>query len=180
MSTAEQFAPRYLVSDYLHWKGDWELWNGIAIAMTPSPFGRHQNVLAGLLTRLRVAIEQCGCRATALSELDWIVGDDTVVRPDLVVICDDAPDRHLEKPPAHVAEILSPSTRQNDLTYKRDLYASQGVTIYLIVDPESRTVEHLKLTDSGDFESAEVSALLSLRLCDNCLIDLDIAKLFVG
>ena len=178
MSTAANFTPRYTVDDYLHWKGDWELWNGIAIAMTPSPFGRHQNILAGLLTSLRVAIDQQGCRATALSELDWIVSDDTVVRPDVVVICGDAPDKHLESPPALVAEVLSPSTRQNDLTFKRDLYASQRVGIYLILDPESQTFEHLQLTASGNYEPADAATRLTFRVCDDCVIQVDADRLF--
>ena len=178
MSTAANFTPRYTVDDYLHWKGDWELWNGIAIAMTPSPFGRHQDVLAGLLTSLRVAIDQQGCRATALSELDWIVSDNTVVRPDVVVICGDAPDKHLASPPALVAEVLSPSTRQNDLTYKRDLYASQSVGVYLILDPESQTIEHLELTASGNYEPADAATRLTFRVCDDCVLHVDADRLF--
>ena len=33
------YKPRYTVDDYESWAGDWELWQGTAIAMTPSPFG---------------------------------------------------------------------------------------------------------------------------------------------
>jgi Uma2 family endonuclease len=178
MSTAARFVPHYTVKDYLLWKGDWELWNGIAIAMTPSPFGRHQNILAGLLTSLRVAIDQTGCRATALSELDWIVNESTVVRPDILIVCSDAPDKHLERPPALVAEVLSPSTRQNDLTYKRELYAQEGVGIYLILDPDSQTVEHLELTVAGTYEPADSATRLELHLCGDCELDLEIAKFF--
>ncbi|QQQ74978.1 Uma2 family endonuclease [Saccharothrix sp. 6-C] len=35
-------------------------------------------------------------------------------------------------------EVLSPSTRQQDLTLKRDLYAVGGVPFYLLVDPAGR------------------------------------------
>ena len=56
MSNSIKFAPPYTIADYRLWKGDWELWNGIAIAMTPSPFGRHQALVASLLTAFRVLI----------------------------------------------------------------------------------------------------------------------------
>ena len=137
MSAAIKYAPHYHVEDYRLWKGDWELWDGIAIAMTPSPFGPHQAILVALASELRGALRDARCHATVLVELDWIIKSDTVVRPDVIVVCGDPPEGHLQSPPALIAEILSPSTRQNDLTYKRELYASQGVGIYLIVDPET-------------------------------------------
>ena len=33
MSSVPRYTPRYSVSDYQLWEGDWELWDGIAIAM---------------------------------------------------------------------------------------------------------------------------------------------------
>ncbi|MCA9135435.1 MAG: Uma2 family endonuclease [Planctomycetales bacterium] len=179
MSAAIKFAPHYTIEDYRLWEGKWELWSGIAIAMTPSPFGRHQALLASLLTAFRVGIEQQNCRATALAELDWIVSDDTVVRPDMIVVCGGAPDRYLESPPALIAEVLSSSTRQNDLTYKRELYASQGVQTYLIADPENKSIQQLTLSASGGYESIDAPARLRLVLCGDCKIDIDSAKLFL-
>ena len=99
MSAAINYAPRYTVEDYRLWKGDWELWDGIAIAMTPSPFGRHQALTFALVAELRAAILSQGCAATALGELDWIISKDTVVRPDVIVVCGDVPEKHLEQAP---------------------------------------------------------------------------------
>src|SRR6056297_974137 len=157
MSSAARFAPHYTLDDYRLWKGDWELWDGIAIAMTPSPFGTHQAVLVGLVSELRAELRDRGCEATALVELDWIVSNDTVVRPDVSLVCGPAPEKHLEQPPTLVAEILSSSTRQNDLTYKRELYQSQGVRTYLIVDPDTRTIQQLTLSSDGTYESNDAT-----------------------
>lgn len=179
MSTAVKFAPHYTVEDYRLWKGDWELWEGIAIAMTPSPSGLHQSVLAALLTAIRVTIDQQKCQATALSELDWIISHDTVVRPDLIVICGSAPRLHLETPPAMIAEVLSPSTRQNDLTYKRQLYANQGVATYLIVDPDARRIEHLALLPSGGYESVVPAGHLQVTVC-GCELEIHPERVFAG
>lgn len=178
MSQVPRYEPHYTVADYRRWPGDWELWSGRAIAMTPSPFGRHQNVLAALLTRLRVEIDRLGCKATALSELDWIVSDDTVVRPDVVVICGGVPERHLDSPPALVAEVLSPSARHHDLIFKRDLYAQQGVGIYLIIDPDAQTVEHLSLGSDHQYAAVDQGEQLELQVCDECEIKFDVRRLF--
>ena len=179
MSTAVKFAPHYTMEDYRFWKGDWELWEGIAIAMAPSPAGVHQSALAALLTAIRVAIGQQKCQATALLKLDWIVSHDTIVRPDLIVICGGTPTNYLETPPAMIAEILSPTTRQNDLTYKRYLYASQGVGTYLIVDPATRHIEHLTLTSAGDYESTDASDRLLISVC-GCEPAIDSQGVFAG
>lgn len=57
----------------------------------------------------------------AVQELDWRVDEETVLRPDLVVLCERPKARYITKTPPLVAEILSPSTRHRDLLYKRDI-----------------------------------------------------------
>ena len=44
MSTAPRYVPHYTVSEYARWEGDWELIDGVPIAMSPSPFGPHERV----------------------------------------------------------------------------------------------------------------------------------------
>ena len=48
MSIAPKYQPHYTVDDYQHWEGDWELWNGVAVAMAPSPFGPHAITFRGV------------------------------------------------------------------------------------------------------------------------------------
>ena len=129
MSTAYRYLPKYTVEDYQQWEGDWELWQGIPISMSPSPFGRHQECCANLLFELKSSVKATQCHATVLYEIDWIVSDDTVVRPDVLVLCGDAPSRHVEDPPAVVAEVLSSATQQRDRTAKFDLYQPMGIGI---------------------------------------------------
>lgn len=176
MSSAEKLVPRYTVRDYRLWKGDWELWDGIAIAMSPSPFGRHQAIVANLIRQLGNAIEDAQCHASVIGELDWIVRDDTVVRPDVMIICGQVPEKHLREPPGLVAEVLSDSTRRNDLGYKRDLYAEQGVPEYWIIDPDNELIDVLKLC-SGPYESTTVGRKITTRVCDDCPIEVDINDL---
>ena len=49
MSSAPRYLPHYSVADYLSWEGDWELWNGTAVAMSPSPLGPHERAAAKLV-----------------------------------------------------------------------------------------------------------------------------------
>lgn len=180
MSQASKFVPRYTVDDYQQWQGDWELWDGIAVAMTPSPFGPHQNVLFALAAELRQAIRSAGCEATALGELDWIVSPNTVVRPDVIVVCGDAPAEHLREPPGLVAEVLSSSTRQTDLTFKRDLYQAEGVPLYLIVDPHPPTLEINRRQSDGRYVAEQAKGKFSLQVCGDCVLSLDSDAIFAS
>ena len=178
MNAAVKFVPHYTVDDYALWKGDWELWEGIAVAMSPSPFGVHQGVVTRLSRLIGVDIEAVQCDAEVIIELDWIISSVTVVRPDIMVVCGPPPERHLEQTPTLVAEVLSDSTRQNDLNFKRQLYRRLGVGIYLIVDPASQSVEVDRRQSDGSY-LAEIAAVdLAMQLCDDCHIHIPTAKVF--
>tara|TARA_R110002072_G_scaffold172205_1_gene326120 strand:- start:20650 stop:21306 length:657 start_codon:yes stop_codon:yes gene_type:complete len=178
MSSAYEFSPHYTASDYQHWEGDWELWEGIAIAMSPSPFGRHQSLVSRIARLLGNAVEVIDCNAEALVELDWIVSDDTVVRPDVMVVCGDPPERHLEKAPAVAVEVLSESTRRNDLGYKRQLYHQHGIAAYLIVDPQEKTVVLDRRQDDGGYQTENLNDSVAFRVCDDCEIKFSVETLF--
>ena len=149
MSTAPKYIPHYTIDDYQLWKGDWELWEGVPVAMTPSPFGRHGNMLAKIASALSNAIDEVDCLASVLLEVDWIVTNDTIVRPDLSIVCGAPPEGHIESAPALVVEILSASTRERDLAVKRRLFEQQSVQWYLIIDPDDKILQPLRLSASG-------------------------------
>ncbi len=52
-----------------------------------------------------------------------------------------------ELAPDWVCEVLSPSTRQLDLTDKRDIYAREGVSHLWFVDPDAHTLEAFELKE---------------------------------
>jgi len=108
-----------------------------------------------------------------LVEIDWIITNDTVVRPDLVVVCGPAPQRHVEQPPALVAEILSAATRDRDLTVKRELYETHGVRWYLIIDPDEGESALLRLDDAGRYDSLPAAGRRAIDLCPDCTLAID-------
>ncbi|XAL98467.1 Uma2 family endonuclease [Phycisphaeraceae bacterium D3-23] len=176
---ASRYLPNYTLADYEQWEGDWELWDGHPVAMVPSPGFGHQRVAGRLFVALNQLLDkQGGCHCETLYEIDWRVSDNTVVRPDLLVVCEPIETKWVEVTPTLIAEVLSPSTSQNDLTYKRRLYAREGVKYYLIVDPEAKTVEALAL--QGDTYAAIRSddAVLSFELHDGCAVSLAVAGLW--
>lgn len=177
MSTAPQYLPHYSVADYKQWEGDWELWNGIPVAMAPSPFGRHQYLSLRIAQALLTAIESAKCEAVVLQEIDWIVCDDTIVRPDIVVVCNGVPEQHVTETPSLVVEILSPSTAAKDRNDKLKLYEDNGVDHYLIVDPVQNSVEQMIRDESGRFSLALVTETLQLTVCGHCRIAIDMAAI---
>jgi len=177
MATAPRYEPHYSVADYLQWEGDWELWNGTAVAMSPSPLGPHERAAAKLVFQIESCLQAQGCLCATYAGLDWIVSEDTVVRPDVMVVCGGQPGRHLERPPALAIEILSDATAEKDRTAKRILYERAGVGHYLLVDPVKKTIEWLELGDQGSFldHSGDIASAknFSLTLADGCQIDVD-------
>ena len=69
--------------------------------------------------------------------------DDTVVQPDLIVVC--APEKLGKEgcrgAPDLVIEILSPSNTATEINRKKNLYLKAGVPEFWIVDPEIMQVE---------------------------------------
>ena len=101
---------------------------------------------------------------------------DTVVEPDITVICDPKKidDRGCRGAPDMVIEILSPSTRRLDRLVKLNLYQRAGVREYWIVSPEEKAVLVMLLED-GYFrisESYECGDMAKVNVLDNCMIDL--------
>ena len=177
MSTARDYNPHYTVDDYMQWEGDWELWRGVAISMSPSAFGNHASVHSRLNAALVSALDDANCDATALTEIDWIIDTDTVVRPDLTIVCGGPPKQHVEDTPALVVEVISPSSRERDTVRKRVLFEAESVPWYLIADPEAETLTVLRL-DRGTYSELTAKDTIHVRICDDCDLTIDLTNVF--
>lgn len=175
MSTAPRYIPRYTIDDYRCWEGDWQLIDGVAIAMTPSPFGHHERIVSRLSRMIGNQIESNNCNCEVYTNLDWIVDRNTVIRPDLMVICGDQPVRHLERPPALMIEVLSEATRTTDLEAKHSIAAENHVRHYLVVDPDSRTVQQAASTG---WQQVPATELISVPIDDGCMVIIEPSRLF--
>ena len=143
---------RYTYADYLTWTDDkrWEIVDGVSYAMA-SPSVRHQGVSIRLTVTLDRFFRGKPCRLFA-APLDVVLSEDTVVQPDLLVVCDPKKitGSCIRGVPDLVIEILSPSSASNDRLLKFKKYADAGVKEYWLVSPELALIEIFTL-DGGSF-----------------------------
>ena len=173
------YKPLYTYKDYKLWEGDWELINGYPHAMSPSPFRKHQLLnteftfeLKSILNRNHTDCKKC----RVYQDLDWIVSDNTIVRPDVMIVCKEFNDNFLSFPPILIVEILSVSTSMKDFNNKCRLYESQKVNYYIIISPETKECNLFELQNDVYVQNDK---LKDFFLHENCKISFDIPA-YVG
>ncbi|ELA09320.1 hypothetical protein MOMA_02905 [Moraxella macacae 0408225] len=141
------FSKEYTYTDYLKWqlKESIELIKGKISLMSPAPVRLHQKISMRLSAEMFYFLKQNPCEVytapfdVRLTNKD---GKQSVVQPDISVICDksklDA--RGCVGAPDIVIEILSPSNHKKEMDAKFDLYQESGVKEYWIVEPRNQTV----------------------------------------
>jgi hypothetical protein len=87
MSIAGKYRPHYTYEDYCQWEGNWELIEGMPYAMSPAPVPAHQRVSVLLSIQFEKAFVKCK-KCKVYAPLDWKIAEDTVVQPDLIIVCD--------------------------------------------------------------------------------------------
>ena len=137
--------------------------------MSPSPTARHQLIAGNLVELFRTAVRNVNCGCLVLFETDWQVDDSTVVCPDISILYGGLPEQFIDYPPSLIVEVLSPSTAKKDRTAKRELYASQHVAVYIIVDPETQTIDVLEL-NGDDYSEKRVSDSVEVAWKDGCRV----------
>jgi Uma2 family endonuclease len=132
----------------------YELVDG-ALIVTPAPSRAHQRAAAALYDTLRSAAP--GEFLVLFAPVDVVVGEDTVLQPDLLVVRDEEfRDETLPVRPLLAVEILSPSTRHLDLSLKLARYETAGCPSYWVLDPEEGSLMAWEMTDGRYVEAATV------------------------
>ena len=178
---------RFSYADYLAWPDDehWELINGVPYAMSPAPGTRHQLLSQRLERQIDnyLANKPC-CMFHApfdvrLSEQQGVADNyiDTVVQPDILVVCDKTKldERGLNGAPDLIIEILSPSTADHDIKTKFALYQRHGVKEYWIIHPNDQTVLVFRLGEDGVYGRAAMYTAadsVAVPLLGDLVIDL--------
>ena len=167
----------YTYEDYAQWQGDWELIEGVPVAMTPAPGIEHQLLASELIRLLGNQVAECP-ECHVLGETDYKISEETVVRPDVVVVCEPVGGAYLDQVPALIVEVVSPSTARRDERVKLQLYAQQKVPYYLLAYPLARRVTAYRLQKEsyekiGDY-TKETLTFEELP----CPLSLDCAQLF--
>ena len=151
---------RYTYADYLKWEGPerFQLINGEVYQMA-SPSVAHQAILMSLSSKFDNWLQGKPCQVFA-APLDVRLfpeednSDNTVVQPDLLVVCDN---KKLGKgsvngAPDLIIEIVSPSNSHSELFMKFQYYLEAGVREYWVIDPEKKSA-HVHIYDNRRYIS---------------------------
>lgn len=176
---------RCTLADALAWEGQErvELISGSPVMMAP-PSRVHQKISIALARQLSNYLDGKRCEVYAApfavrlfeEKRDRPMDADTMVAPDITVVCDPAKldDIGCRGAPDLVMESLSPSTQRHDRLTKFNLYQQAGVREYWIVDPVSRSVQVFLLEDgrysAKDFGTA--GETVRVNVLEDCVIDL--------
>ncbi len=161
-----------------------EIISGEAFMMAP-PSSYHQEISMELARQLANFLDGKKCKVypapfgVRLFERDGDLPEDvdTMVEPDISVVCDRSKiDKHgCKGAPDLIIEILSPSTRRHDRLVKLNLYQRAGVREYWIVDPDTQSVQ-VFLLDVGGFlrihEEYGQEDIAKVNVLDGCFIEL--------
>ncbi|MFH1562087.1 MAG: Uma2 family endonuclease [Nitrospirota bacterium] len=176
---------RFTYGDYLKWPNEerWELIDGIAYNMSPAPLRRHQEIIVEVSRQISTYLLDKPCQVyvapfdVRLPEEDETDEEvETVVQPDIVVVCDKnkLDDKGCNGAPDIVIEILSPYTAKKDLIAKYYLYERHKVKQYWIFDPATEEVTIFKLKDDkfGKPEEYKREDKISVDIFKDLEIDL--------
>jgi Uma2 family endonuclease len=175
MGLALRDQQRHTYREYCTWPEDvrYELIDGQAYAMSPGPSRRHQEIGFEVARQVADALEGTGCRVyvapfdVRLPRSNEVDDDiDTVVQPDLMVVCDRAKldDRGCRGAPDWVIEVLSPSSAGHDQILKRAVYERHGVKEYWLIHPVDQVVTVYRLVD-GAYGKPDIYELKDTLAC---------------
>lgn len=169
MAITHKILPHYTYKDYQQWEGRWELIEGHPIAMSPLPLPLHQQIEGNLFIEFKQALKT-GCKQCKVYlPLDYKISDDTIVQPDLLIVCKNIEKPYLDFTPVLVVEILSPSTMLRDKNTKFTLYEQQGILYYLIVDANKKTIDIYKLVE-GNYQIEKYTNGYNFQFLEDCTI----------
>lgn len=177
---------QFTFADILTWdEGEYiEIIHGELFMMAP-PSRIHQEISGELFRQLANFLEGKPCKVYHApfgvrpfeQSKDTPEEVDTMVEPDISVVCDQSKlDEHgCKGAPDLIIEILSPSTRRHDRLVKLNLYQRAGVREYWIADPDNQSVQ-VFTQDNGvlkiheDYGRGDVA---KVNVLEGCFIELN-------
>lgn len=156
----------YTYGDYKYWQDDerYELINGEVYNMSPAPKRIHQKLSGRIFNLFFNFLKGKTCEVydspfdVRFPDYEDQKDDDieTVVQPDIVVVCDKnkLDDIGCKGAPDIVIEILSPATSKKDLNEKFYLYEKHKVKEYWVVYPHEQVLHIYLLLSNGKYDKS--------------------------
>ena len=176
--TAKKYAQHmhYTYADYASWDDEnrYELIDG-EVFMMSAPSVTHQRIVREIMLQLAAFLSGKPCEVLA-APLDVCLNakgddDDTVVQPDIIVVCEQSKldKKRCNGAPDLVIEVVSPSTSRHDRIRKLNKYLQAGVREFWIADPDDKSVTTHILEDGkyvvNAYEDAETVPVSVLEGC---------------
>jgi Uma2 family endonuclease len=176
----ERYDDTYTYADVLEWDESVraEIIDG-RLYIKPLPLTIHQEISGELSGQLGNFLKGKPCKVYASLGVRLFPkedkSDDTMVIPDIVVVCDHSKlDTHgCNGAPDLVIEILSPSNTRHDKIVKFRKYLEAGVREYWIVDPEEKIVQ-VHILDNGRYSTNlyDDTGKIPVSVLPGCVIEL--------
>jgi Uma2 family endonuclease len=104
------------------------------------------------LSQSALECEKC----MVVGEMDWKINDETILRPDILLVCNERNEAYISKTPEIVVEVISPSTARRDEKFKFEIYENEKVLYYVMIYPSDCKAKIYKLKNGkfdkeGDF-----------------------------
>ena len=179
MSSAIKILPHYTYEEYCLWEGRWELIDGIPY-VSPAPIPQHQRVSVNLIYEFENAIRNQKCKHCKVYDfIDVKVSDDTILQPDVSIVCQPITKNFLDFPATLVVEILSPATAFKDRHVKFSLYEKMGIKYFLLIDIDKRSIEINTLQNSQYLLTTYTGCeAFQFVLEDDCKIDVELNNIW--
>ena len=145
-----------------------ELYRGVPMELLPAPNRRHQAISSVLQGELYQYLKNSGYTLfSAPFDVRLPIKNkkgkpDTVVQPDLCVVCDESKldQQGCNGAPDLVVEILSPGNPKREIREKYDLYEEAGVREYWVVYPNEDTLHIFLLNEDQVFVGLKPLSIL--------------------
>ena len=154
--------------------------DGFPFSMSPSASGKHQDVSGELFFQIKTKLNNDNCykKCHSYFELDWIINESSVVRPDIAIVCGSKITDYIKETPLLIVEVISKSSAYRDRIVKKELYEANGVRYYLIADPETKKMEIFEL-NNGKYKSKKaITGKSTFTLSGDCEIILDFSVIW--
>jgi Uma2 family endonuclease len=154
-----------------------ELIDGVVIVPPGASF-RHNRIAFRIAAQLTLVSDTHQLGEWNVGPNGIYISPNSVYKPDAVFFDAEHPADDLENPimqiPQIAIEVLSPSSRSNDLIRKRAGYAERGVAEYWIIDPDQRRITLHFLADPGTYLSQPMpGATIPAGIFAGSMLDLE-------
>lgn len=145
------------------------------LIMTPSPLTEHQIISKNLELLIFTHVKKYNLGLALNAPIDVYLDNKNAYQPDIIFISNKNKDiikkRGIDGSPDLVIEILSPSNKYYDIKIKKEVYEKRGCLEYIIIDPETKSVEIFRRTGTCNLKTKAASGkfdeILSVKAENN-------------